>query len=231
MASRSVSHEIATVNETSSTPRMTLGCAFEGAFEGEPGTVVSQRTIPDTGAARTVLPLAAVPAGATISPSSARLTAANGTKFVTTGTVTFLGRVAAGPRVPIKAVVTPDLTGPPLVGWRDLQALGVLPRAFPSVGQEVLGLDVDVLCLGGEDAVNMVLVDEGDPLSLGVGTDSLDKIKMDYKAVLVTSLGTLPAAFWGPRCGSSWTTPGTFGRSTSRPPARCPCTFSLWQGS
>jgi hypothetical protein len=115
------------------------------------------------------------------------------------GTVTFLGRVASGPRVPIRAVVTPDLTGPPLVGWRDLQALGVLPRAFPSVGQEVLGLDVDVLCLGGEHAINMVLVDEGDLLSLGVGTDSLDKIKVDFKDVLVTSLGDAAGIILGPK--------------------------------
>jgi hypothetical protein len=85
-----------------------------------------------------------------LAPSRARLRAANGTSFVTAGTVSFVASIDGGPRVAITAIVTPDLASPTLVGWRDLRRLGVLPHTFPGLCHDVLGQD------GGWD-------DDGDP--------------------------------------------------------------------
>jgi hypothetical protein len=142
--------------------------------------------------------------GLAIAPTSTRLKEANGTSFVITGTVSFTARVSNGPRITIMAVVTPDLAGPPLVCERDLKALGVLPRNFPSLCVDVL--DVGGLTLGQyeEDEcdvyqISMVLVGDPDPLALGIGNDTLAKIKADFADVLVTSVGDAAGSSLGPK--------------------------------
>jgi hypothetical protein len=52
-----------------------------------------------------------------------------------------MARIGAGPRVAIRAVVTPDLAGPPLIGWRDLKKLGVLGHNFPGLCQDAVVVD------------------------------------------------------------------------------------------
>jgi hypothetical protein len=102
---------------------------------------MSLRAVPDTGAATTVLPLAAIPAGVDLVPSRMNLRAANGTGFATAGTVSFTASIGLGPKVAITAVVTPDLTGAPLIGWRDLKRLGVLSHSFPGLCRDTVVVD------------------------------------------------------------------------------------------
>jgi hypothetical protein len=173
-----------------------LRCQFDGLPE------ITLRAVPDSGAARTVLPSSAVPAGAVLLPSKARLRAANGTGFETAGIAAFTACIGAGPTVAIRAVVTPDLASAPLIGWRDLKKLGVLSHDFPSLGVDTLGPDglgADAEDDGDDYYAEVNMVREDDPRSLGDGSDSLDKVKGDFADVLVTSLGDAAGSILGPR--------------------------------
>jgi hypothetical protein len=112
------------------------------------------KATPDSGAARTVLLLAAVPLGVVLAPSRTRLRAANDTGFKTAGTVYFTASIGQGPKVAMTATVTPDMSGLPLVGWRDLKKLGVLGHNFPELCVDTVAVGDDVLWLGedGDDA-------------------------------------------------------------------------------
>jgi hypothetical protein len=190
---------------------MDLCCRFMEA-DGEVAEV-KLVVIPDTGAARTIIPLKAVPAGAVVAPSRTRLFTAGGAPLDNSGTVSFSACVAGGPRTVIQAVVSTGLVGPPLVGCNDLEALGVLPASFPAVD----GVTCAVIALPEDDDVahvDRVGVEEDgdengepvpaaaavaveddvdelleDPDHLGVGDDSLEKIVADFADVLVSDLG------------------------------------------
>lgn len=87
----------------------------------------------DSGAARTVLPIAVCPKGTVLMLSNTRLRAANGTSLTNLGKLEFVGNVRGGPLAKISAAISPDIGDCALIGKRDLQALGILPHDFPAV--------------------------------------------------------------------------------------------------
>jgi hypothetical protein len=95
-----------------------------------------------------------------------------------------MAAIGAGPRVGIEAIVSPDLDGPPLVGWSDLCALGVSVQYPKSARVRAAGRQ-------GRGHVNHVAVNQVDAEQqfLGEGTDTLDRVKLDFVDVLCSSLG------------------------------------------
>lgn len=174
--------------------------------------------VADSGASRSVLPTSALPQGITPYPSRVRLMAANGTILNNTGSISFTANAPKGPSVPIRAIVSSDLSGPALISWHDLVALDILPEAFPSVisrgiaESEIIGT-LDCEEDWGDDSnnedehffdcveeINFVCDDSvfEDCLSITI-SDDLDQIRADYCDVLVTSLGDASGCIKGPK--------------------------------
>jgi hypothetical protein len=103
-----------------------LACVAQGA-------VFNLDVLPDTGAARTVLPTKMVPPGVPLVPSVTRLIAANGGQLRNVGKMEFMAVAPGGRPTTISAVVSPDLVGSALLGRQDMVALGILPKDFPAV--------------------------------------------------------------------------------------------------
>ncbi|XP_059082489.1 uncharacterized protein LOC131880009 [Tigriopus californicus] len=165
----SSSARISAINEFTTkhdTPRILITCSFRSK---------KLLAIPDTGATRTVLPLTAIPDEALIRPSRTRLSAANGTQMASTGAITFTATVNSGPEAIIDALVSKDLTGPALISWHDLMALGILSSDFPTPARQ-------------DTTVATVLTME---------IDNLDAIKSDFADVLCNSLGAASGCIKG----------------------------------
>ena len=115
--------DISSVMVETGTPRVEMVC---GMGSNKRNLVV----LADTGAAKSVFPASCLPPSMPISPSSVRLRAANGSTLRNSGEVFVTGSLGVGPKANIKAVISSDLHGPPLIGFRDLRELGVELR-FP----------------------------------------------------------------------------------------------------
>lgn len=87
--------------------------------------------ITDTGASRTIFPASAVPTNAILQPSHTRLLAAINSTLRNLGTISFYASSNDSPKLLIQAIISADLEGLRLVGWRDLMALNILPSNFP----------------------------------------------------------------------------------------------------
>lgn len=134
--------QIRVVATNKATPRMKLFC--------EIGNGLSRVVIPDTGASRSVFPTKSLPPNILLRPSSTRLIAANESLMRNSGSFEFYATTEDSPRVLISALISPDLQGEPLIGWRDLMALHILSPKFPSpivMGRSAVSMDDE----GGDD--------------------------------------------------------------------------------
>ncbi|TRY77792.1 hypothetical protein TCAL_16673 [Tigriopus californicus] len=88
--------------------------------------------LPNSGAAKTVIPPKACPKGTKLGPSSTKLRAANCTSLQNLGKFEFDCQAEGGPVAKISAAVSPNIVDA-LIGKKDLLSLGILPHDFPTV--------------------------------------------------------------------------------------------------
>ena len=160
--SPSPAFSVSTVIVKKSTLRIGMVCRVHG-------TQFNVMAVADTGAALSIFPKSSIPEGTPVQPSSTRLKAANGTGLSNDGAVMISASLGEGPKTEIRAIVSADLHGPPLISYRDMRKMGTevnFPKGTPVEEPSDL--------VGSVTAINLVSVDQQ---FLGEGTDSLDRIK------------------------------------------------------
>lgn len=166
---------------SSATPPIKVECKFSDQI------IQTLMATPDTGAARTVLPLSIVPSGVVVGPSQTQLTAANGSPIINAGCIKMIMRVISlkgvGRTATINAVASPDIKGLTLIGWRDLIKLGVLPTNFPAPITEKVS------------RVQSVQISE--ILDENKIEDTLEACLKDFPDVMCTSLGDAAGTILG----------------------------------
>ena len=133
---------------------------------------------PDTGASRTIVSLATLRRHGLVfavnQDTKPILFTANNTPLDCLGTVILTATTDEGTSAKIDALVVSDLSNEVLVSWHDLQALGIIPRSFPSSSASA-------------NSVQRLS-------SAYIPEDSIEKIKEDFKDVLSDKLNSKPMA-------------------------------------